>query len=108
MIDTLYPHNDANFLITRFLSSDLKKWAVLDGDEVIYKDIIKASYEDFKLQVLSVVPTPRPLAILHALRSNGYGTALNQYVIWQPLNCKFTAATLLQGNEDFKIKGLKK
>lgn len=108
MIDTIYPRHDSNFLITRFLSVGLKKWTVLDGDKIIFKDLIKASWSDFALQVLSIVPTARPLAILHALRANGNGHELKQYVIWQPQDKTFTAATLLKGDEEFYLNEVKR
>lgn len=72
------------------------------------QDIIPASWSDFVLQVLSVVPTVRPLAILHALRSNGNGHELKQYVIWQPQDKTFTAATLLKGDEEFNVNEVKR
>lgn len=105
MLDTLYPKWDDYFLMSRFLDPSFKTYALLDGPRVIYKNLKKATYSDFKIQFLSIVPTPKDFEIVHALRHNGYEHELKQYVIWQPPHSKFRAATLLNGDENFIIKG---
>lgn len=104
MLDTVIAGRPP-FLMTRFLSSDLKLYAVCDGgDTVLYRDIHKANYNDFKYHCLSKSPTGKILNILHATININGRSELHQYVIWRCFVGNFLAATLLTGNENFEIK----
>lgn len=104
MLDTLFSKHSEGYLMSRFLSLDLKKWAVLDGDRVIFKNIVKANYNDFKAHCIDKPCDGKIKAILHAnINIMGVKNELHQYVIWQIPSADLLAATLLSGEENFKI-----
>ena len=104
MIDTIFPHNTNIFLMTRFLSSDLKLWTVLDGDERIYDNIIKASKADYINYCQSKPARGLTLAILSAQINIMGKYEIHQYIVWRDKDKHFLAATLLNGSEEFQIK----
>lgn len=104
MLDTIWPKTANKFLITRFLSFSFKEYAITDGPKVIFKDLQKASYNDFAYHCLSKTPQGIIKAILHAELNIGGKYELHQYVIWETAGGAIKAATFLSGNEDFKIK----
>lgn len=103
MLDTLFSKTKP-FLMTRFLSKTLKHYSVIGDNGVMYRDLVKATYNEFDFHCLGEKAEGKILNILSAEIYIRDKYELHQYVIWYYPPGNIYAATLLNGDEDFKIK----
>ena len=102
MIDTIYPKLGTKFLMSKFVDPSFTTYAVLNDGKIIYKNLKKAYYGEFYFHCIE--HSHGDIKAILTAEINCFGKyEEHQYVIWQLKDSPILAATLLKGDEDFKL-----